>query len=65
MRARLLTRFAGARGRLERVEHVDNARRSAQHVAALLLKQGREARSADDDKPYDYLCAAPVAACAS
>jgi hypothetical protein len=40
------------RGRLERVEHVDNARRSAQHVARILLKQ------ADADAPYDYLCAA-------
>jgi hypothetical protein len=32
------------------VEHVDNARRSAAHVAGVLL------RGATD--PYDYMCAA-------
>ena len=36
-------------GRLERVEHVDNARQSAAHVASVLLKNNAE--------PYDYLCA--------
>ncbi len=37
------------RGRLERVEHVDNARQSGMHVASVLLR--------DNPEPYDYLCA--------